>query len=141
LTDLERVAVLYARNLSLTLTIQNPPSELDLIALEPLLKAIPTAPLPSTAGSTPAEAWPARTRTELTTALQALEARPADAWGAVVAGDLGEIKNLTRAALDQAPEYSEVYAFVVAWRAAHARIALDRDQAQTRLVELERQVR
>ncbi len=141
LTDLERVAVLYARNLSLTLTIQNPPSELDLIALERLLKAIPTAPLSSTAGSTPAEGWPARTRTELTTALQALEARPADAWGAVVAGDLAEIKTLTRAALDQAPEYPEVYAFVVAWRAAHARITLDRDQAQTRLVELERQVR
>ncbi len=140
-TDLERVAVLYARNLGLTFIPHNPMQELDLIALDPLLKAIAPTPLASSGESATADQWRTRTRAELQAALQALEARPTAAWGEGVAADLAAIKTFARASFEQVPEYHEVYALVVAWQAAHRQILLDRDQTQTQLVQLGRQAR
>jgi len=138
LGDLERISTLYARNIGLTTESRE---EIDLIALDSLLKYVATAPLPTTPQPMPPDQFQARTRSELKSALEALATRPLDAWGEAVAADLMEIKILGRDALDHAPTFRQVYTFVVAWRSARAAITLDRDQAQTWLVQLDRQFR
>ena len=138
LGDLERISTLYARNLGLTTEGRE---EIDLIALDALLKYVATAPLPSTPQPIPPDQWQARTRAELKSALEALASRPATPWDQPVAADLAEIKSLGLDALDHPPTYRQIYAFVVAWRSARAAIERDRDQAQTRLVQVYRQFR
>ena len=141
LEDLERVSILVTRTLGLANDSGDLRDELDILALEPLLKRVPTAPLPTTPQPTTPDQWRARTRIELAGALDALAAHPADTWGEPTAEALHEIDQISRAALTSPPDYRQIYAFVVAWRTAARAILLDRDQAQTRLVQLERQAR
>jgi len=141
LGDLERISILYARNISLGIVEGEPGRELDLIALDALLKQVATAPLPSTPTPLNPDQWRTRTSGELKSALESLQTRPTTRWGATVADDLIEIAKLGRDTLDQPPTFRQVYSFVVAWRSASKAILLDRDQAQTRLVELGRQAR
>ncbi len=112
-----------------------------MIALDPLFKTLATAPLPGNTQPLTAAQWRARTRVELEAALNIVEARPLDTWGSGTAADLAEIIALGRVALDQAPDYHQTYAFVVAWRSAVPIITRDHDEAQAYLVQLERRVR
>ena len=141
LGDLERVSLLFTRTLGLANQIDDLGDELDLLALESLLKSIPTAPLPATPQPITPDQWRARTRVELTRALKALAAHPADSWGEPTAEALAEIDQIGHAALTTPPDYRQTYAFIVNWRTAARAILLDRDRAQTRLVQLERQAR
>ena len=143
LSDLERISILYARNVSLGIGIfeGEPGRELDLIAFDSLFKQVTTAALPSTSTPLNPEEWRTRTSKELRSALESLRTRPTTRWGVVVADDLSEIERLGRNALDQPPTFRQVYSFVVGWRSASKAIMTDRDEAQTRLVELDRQAR
>jgi len=137
--DLERISILYARNLSLRVDERDPGQGLDLIALDALLKQTATAPLPSTPTPSTPDQWRVRTGDDLKAALASMKDQPTTRWGSAVAEDLLEVQSLGREALDQTPTFRQVYRFVVAWRSATKAILLDRDQAQTRLVELGRQ--
>ena len=50
----------------------------------------------------------------------------------------GRSKTLGRTRLTHPPDFRQTYAVVVAWRAATRAILLDRDRAQTRLVQIKR---
>ena len=139
--DLDRISVLYARLYMLAFDPSNPVSELDLAALDPFLKQIAPAPLPSTPRPLTPDQWRVRTQLELQATLANLEARPLGTWSAATAAELAEMLHLAHRALDQAPDYAQVYAFIVAWRPAYQSISRDHDQAQGHLVELERRVR
>ena len=137
LADLEQVSILYVRNLGLTADAGSL-GELDLMALEPLLKTVAVAPIPAADESLAPDVRRERTRAELRTALDALAARPAATWGDPTAEDLAAIDRLGRSGVLTPPDFRQAYAFVVAWRAAARAIVLDRDAAQHRLVQLER---
>ena len=68
LGDLDQVSIAYARLVLLTIEVHNPYGELDLIGLDPLLKAITTAPLPPARPPLAPEQVFARTRAELAAA-------------------------------------------------------------------------
>ena len=141
LEDLQRVSILVTRTLGLANEVSSPGNELDILALEPLLKAVPTAPLPAPPQPTSPDQWQTRTRTELAKALKDLAAHPAGTWGETTAKALNEVDQIGHAVLTSPPDYRQTYAFVVAWRTAARAILLDRDAAQTRLVQIERQAR
>lgn len=137
LGNLERISILYARDLGLG-AMESDWNDLDLLAVEPLLKGIATAPLPSTPQPVAPDQWRGRTRAELAAALAALAATRDAARDEAVAPALDQIEQLGQAALTHPPDYRQTYAFVVAWRAATRAILLDRDGAQAHLVQLER---
>ncbi len=141
LHDLEQVSVLYARALGLIIEAHNPYGELDLLGLDPLLKGLAVAPLPSTPQPLTPDQWLFRTRIELGIALRSLAARPAATWGEPTARDLAEVDAYARALLDGPPPYHQAYAFVVAWRAAARVVGRDRDEAEAHDRQLERQLR
>ncbi len=138
LADLEQVSILYVRNLGQTAEAGSL-NELDVMALEPLLKLMSVAPPPTTAEPLDPAHQRERTQTELRAALDSLATHSAGTWGDPVAKELATITRLGRTSLTTPPDYRQTYSFVVAWRAAAQTIVLDRDSAKNHLVQLERQ--
>lgn len=141
LHNLERASALYARNLGLSIEVANPFSDLDLIALEPVFRALVAAPLPSTPEPlTPAQ-WLERTRSELRATLSALDAQNtmgAEPLGEELVADLAEVRGQVRRAIDGAPDYQQALAFAAAWRDASRRVEADRDRATAERTRIER---
>ena len=134
--DLARLRDLFGRSIARSEWVRDPYRELDAWAVADLLGRNPG--LGEAAG--PAEV--ARERAETLAIADRLGEVPARAlWGDAVAAELGEIRELARLSVDEAPRYEEIYEFVVAAREVLKAASADLARSKGRLVELSRAAR
>ena len=138
LLDLERVSILYARTLGLAVETGQLAQPVDIVALEPILKGLATAPVPNTPKPLTPDQWQTRTQAELRAALNSLASQLDTPRREGVSRDLAELLVLGRQALEDVPDYRQAYAFALAWRSAVVAISQDRDQAKTNLARFDR---